>query len=101
MYIAHLASGPNSSPCKHSLTSVLDFSFSQELFLGEHAWEGIESFTFSEGKETHRIPNSFSGLQGTGGSSGLLRDKGRAASQKGGKKSDGELGHGGIVWVWS
>jgi hypothetical protein len=88
-------SGPDTGPCKHGLTSVLDLGGNHELLLGEHAGEGIKGFTFAQLGKAHGVPDSFS-VQASGlGRRNLLGDKGRSACHDGSKDSDGELGHGG------
>ena len=45
-------SGPDTSPGKHGLTTVLDFGSLKELFIREHVGESVEGFSLSKLKES-------------------------------------------------
>mmetsp|Transcript_16258 Transcript_16258/g.23944 ORF Transcript_16258/g.23944 Transcript_16258/m.23944 type:complete len:222 (+) Transcript_16258:244-909(+) len=77
--------GPNTSPCKHTHTSMLDLSLLDKLLVGEHVGESID--ILSDDRQLERIPDTlinFRSLQGSTGERGLLRGKGSSGSDKGG-----------------
>mmetsp|Transcript_23119 Transcript_23119/g.54590 ORF Transcript_23119/g.54590 Transcript_23119/m.54590 type:complete len:216 (-) Transcript_23119:19-666(-) len=100
-----LVRSPNSGPRDHSLTSVLDFGFLQELNIREHAWEGVETLASSELGQVERIewnsPNFFvaGGLKGRLRGSRLLRGKRRSGCNKRGEEGSRKLGHGGNLVI--
>ena len=103
--LPYLVCGPNSGPCEHGLTSVLDLGFLQELNIREHVGEGVETLASSElGKVewVERLSSNFfkaCRLEGRRCRLGRLLHKGSRRGDKRRKKSCCKLGHGCCSYV--
>mmetsp|Transcript_26373 Transcript_26373/g.39073 ORF Transcript_26373/g.39073 Transcript_26373/m.39073 type:complete len:251 (-) Transcript_26373:80-832(-) len=88
---------PNSGPCKHALTSVLDLSFLKELGHGEHVGESVVSLLNLSKRK--RIPCYSSNLFETssgkngGGLCNLRRSESSCRCNKSSSDGEGKIGH--------